>query len=75
MPMTPSRTLGSARVGAPRSRMSLLARILGLADLQRSRARLATLDDHILNDIGLTRDDAEAEARRPLWDPPVGWRR
>ncbi|MEM8742477.1 MAG: DUF1127 domain-containing protein [Pseudomonadota bacterium] len=34
----------------------------------RSRADLATLDDHLLDDIGVTRADARREARRPFWD-------
>ncbi len=48
----------------------LLAARLGLA---RSRARLATLDDHLLADIGLTREKALAEADRPVWDAPDHW--
>lgn len=32
------------------------------------RRRLADLPDHILADIGITRAEAEAEARRPFWD-------
>ncbi|MDP3263027.1 MAG: DUF1127 domain-containing protein [Tabrizicola sp.] len=42
-------------------------------ELRGQRAHLAKLDDHLLHDIGLTRDDAEAEARRPIWDPPSHW--
>lgn len=43
--------------------------------LRRSRARLATLEDHLLRDIGLTREQADAEERLPLWDVPDHWRR
>jgi uncharacterized protein YjiS (DUF1127 family) len=35
-------------------------------DLCRQRAALATLDDRLLADVGLTRDAAEAEARKWL---------
>nr|WP_235019327.1 DUF1127 domain-containing protein [Tabrizicola flagellatus] len=34
------------------------------ADRQRQRAALARLDDRMLRDIGLTRAEADAEARR-----------
>ena len=52
----------------------LPARLLAAEALARSRRRLGHLDDHILRDIGLTRAEAEAEAARPLWDPPSHWR-
>jgi uncharacterized protein YjiS (DUF1127 family) len=44
------------------------------AALRRSREQLARLDDHLLRDIGLTRAQAEREARRPRWDAPEHWR-
>jgi|AACY02.16.fsa_nt_gi Uncharacterized conserved small protein len=34
----------------------------------RQRAALATLDDRLLADIGVSRAAAEAEATRPFWD-------
>lgn len=40
------------------------SRLLAWADRQRQRAALARLDDRMLADIGLTRAEAEAEARR-----------
>lgn len=43
----------------------------GIAALWRSiaseRRALGDLDAHLLADIGLDRDAAEAEARRPFW--------
>ncbi len=33
----------------------------------RTRRALTRLTDAELNDIGLTRDDADTEARRPFW--------
>ncbi|HMO09510.1 MAG TPA: DUF1127 domain-containing protein [Paracoccaceae bacterium] len=58
----------------PRS-SGLFRRIARLLALRRSRARLADLDPHLLRDIGLTQDEAQAEARRPAWDAPLHWRR
>ncbi|MEL6234031.1 MAG: DUF1127 domain-containing protein [Pseudomonadota bacterium] len=48
-----------------RHRLPLLLRWLQRA---RSRADLAALEDHMLKDIGLTREAAQREARRPFWD-------
>lgn len=33
----------------------------------QSRGRLAELDDRLLADIGLTRDDVRKETRKPFW--------
>jgi uncharacterized protein YjiS (DUF1127 family) len=41
----------------------------------RQRQHLAELDDARLDDLGITRAEAEAESRRPLWDAPAHWRR
>ncbi len=41
---------------------------------RRERRKLAGMDAHMLADLGLTRGQAEAEARRPLWDVPANWR-
>ncbi|RME15352.1 MAG: DUF1127 domain-containing protein [Alphaproteobacteria bacterium] len=37
---------------------------------RRERARLAQLDDHLLEDIGLDPAAVRAECRRPFWDLP-----
>lgn len=52
----------------------LFGRILAASDLARSRGSLSKLDDHLLRDIGLSREEALAEAGRPIWDPPRHWR-
>jgi uncharacterized protein YjiS (DUF1127 family) len=53
----------------------LLTRIrLGLAARAQRRA-LAQADDRLLDDIGVSRDQALAEARRPVWDVPPTWLR
>jgi hypothetical protein len=39
----------------------------------RQRLHLRELDDRMLDDIGVTRSQAEAEADRPFWDVPSYW--
>lgn len=56
-------------------RLPSWGRLLRRLDCGRSRRRLADLDDHILRDIGLTRDQALQEAERPIWDVPAHWLR
>jgi len=34
----------------------------------RERRRLASLDDHLLRDIGLSRSAIEREIRKPFWE-------
>ena len=49
-----------------------LARHIGAT--HRQRQHLGALDGAALKDIGLTRDQADREAARPLWDVPAFWR-
>ncbi|PTW51364.1 MULTISPECIES: DUF1127 domain-containing protein [Rhodovulum] len=48
--------------------------LLGLS-AARQRRQLIELDDRQLRDIGLTAEEARAEARRPVWDVPQNWLR
>ena len=48
--------------------------LMGYIDLYRQRRALAGLDDARLADLGLSRDEAETEANRPIWDAPVHWK-
>ena len=57
----------------PRPR--LLERLLTMFDVQRTRIDLSRLDDERLRDIGLSREEVEAELSRPVWDMPANWRR
>lgn len=50
-----------------------LGGIWRLAGIARQRRALAHLEDHILNDIGVSREQARAEAARPFWDAPANW--
>lgn len=59
---------------ARHSRSGLIARIRAALDLRRQRRRLRYLSDHLLDDIGISREAAEREASRPVWDVPHTWR-
>ncbi|MFE3839451.1 DUF1127 domain-containing protein [Pseudogemmobacter sonorensis] len=66
----------SARLSpAQEPRPGLPRLLLFLLGLRRERIQLAQLDDHLLLDIGLSRDEARIEAERPIWDAPEYWRR
>lgn len=55
------------------ARPSLLSWVLSALAVRRQRRQLARLDDATLTDIGLTRQQALEEARRPFWDAPDHW--
>ncbi|THH35860.1 DUF1127 domain-containing protein [Aliishimia ponticola] len=44
-------------------------------EVRRERHALSKLDDHLLNDIGVSRADAEDEAQRAFWDAPTWFQR
>lgn len=48
--------------------------LLAWLDLRRQRRALARLEPQHLDDIGLSPDQARAEAARPIWDAPPHWR-
>lgn len=52
--------------------VGLKERLSLMLEISRERRALARADEKTLSDLGLTRDEAEAEARRPFWDVPVG---
>ena len=47
-----------------------LGKIEAWLEISRQRRTLATLDDRMLKDIGISRASAKFEARRPFWDLP-----
>ncbi len=49
------------------------AGIMSYFDLYRQRRALASLDEHMLKDLGITRHQAMVEADRPVWDTPENW--
>ncbi len=70
LPLQTTLSLAQAATRPPR-RNTALRSVLGLLRHWRERAysrrRLCELDDHILRDIGLTRDEVLREAARPFW--------
>ncbi|MFN3662902.1 DUF1127 domain-containing protein [Yoonia sp.] len=58
----------------PATRPSLWRRVMQMIGLARQRRDLRDLDPHLLDDIGITRQDALREAEKPLWDVPRHWR-
>ena len=50
-------------------RFSLTQLRYQLSRYQRSRRQLLTLDDHLLKDIGLTREQAYQEGKQTFWKP------
>ena len=56
-----------------RGRVSLLDLLLTHIRLRRSRRNLLALDARLLDDVGISRADALAEAGRPIWDVPRHW--
>ncbi|WP_163847247.1 DUF1127 domain-containing protein [Pseudooceanicola aestuarii] len=65
-----TRTLGSISSSTPAFR-GLVGRVFSMLSLYRERQSLARLDDKMLADIGVTREQALREAGRPLWDNPI----
>jgi uncharacterized protein YjiS (DUF1127 family) len=49
--------------------MRLIERLAVWHERSRQRYHLATLDDHILKDIGLSRADVTREIDKPFWRP------
>jgi len=37
-------------------------------EIRRQRRELLDLDDHLLKDIGISRDEALQESQRPVWE-------
>ena len=73
--MTHAASPCSAPGTAARQPYSLTARIGLHLTAWRQRRQLARLDARALEDIGVTRAEAEAEARRGFWNAPDHWLR
>jgi len=67
-------TLMTANRPCAPSRFSLLRALTSAHATWRQRQTLRTLDADALDDIGVSKSQAQAEAKRPLWDAPETWR-
>jgi len=56
------------------SRPTLFSGLTARLAVWKQRRALLALDADILKDIGLTRREATAEAKRSFWDAPETWR-
>lgn len=54
---------------------SVFGRLRMAFALSKQRRELANLDDALLEDIGVTREQAVKESERPVWDAPRNWMR
>ncbi|MEL7298955.1 MAG: DUF1127 domain-containing protein [Pseudomonadota bacterium] len=57
-----------------RATQSRFGQFLHLLTVARTRQALGSLDADALEDIGLTREQAQSEANRSFWDVPAHWR-
>lgn len=55
-------------------RLAWFEPILTMFAVRKTRIDLSLLTDKQLQDIGLCRDEAEAEIKRAIWDVPPHWR-
>ena len=62
----PDQGTGQAKWSIP-SPLAAIRRIAWLHERWRQRQQLLELDDHRLDDIGLTRDQVREIARKPFW--------
>lgn len=67
-------TANFASASCRRPQGSLIARAFHALAVQAQRRQLAKMGDDQLIDLGLSRAEADAEARRPLWDAPARWK-
>ena len=63
----------AARLGGGVQRLAEIgfARLLHWHELARQRRALLALNDHMLEDIGISRAEAEREASRPFWSDGI----
>ena len=64
----------NACYAASHSQVRSSASLRKIYNVWRSRRALAALDDAALQDVGLSRVEAQSEANRPFWDVPATWR-
>jgi uncharacterized protein YjiS (DUF1127 family) len=54
-------------LAAPTRPVAVAQTVADWVETRRTRRALGQLDDHLLKDIGISRDAAQFEAARPFW--------
>ena len=54
----------------PRSILAMIGQMIAVA---HQRRQLLALEDHLLEDIGISRQEARAESRQTVWNAPDHW--
>ncbi len=54
-------------------RPSVLAYVIAIFETARSRRVLKRLESRMLEDIGVSQQDAKMESTRSIWDVPSHW--
>ena len=54
---------------------SFWARLADALAVSRQRRQLLDLEDHMLNDIGISRSEAMKESMKTAWNVPSHWRK
>ncbi|MCP5039017.1 MAG: DUF1127 domain-containing protein [Rhodobacteraceae bacterium] len=70
-------TATCTNISIPRTRQNRMAVVswISLAlKASHTRRALKALDADLLDDIGLSREEARQEATKPIWDVPSYWR-
>lgn len=67
-------TFTLSRPAAAVSGKGFLETLVAMSTTYRQRAKLARLDTHLLQDIGISSSDAAFEAAKPVWNVPVQWK-
>lgn len=57
------------------ARRTLLAFLRDMLAFRRQQRDLRALPPHLLNDVGITREEALHEAKKPVWNAPEYWRK
>jgi uncharacterized protein YjiS (DUF1127 family) len=70
-PLPASREVTSGFAAALRAPVALFDGLLALQRRSEERVQLTRLTDHQLQDMGLSRAEAEEMARRIRWDRPI----
>ena len=68
-------SLSQSRLPTSGGQKNPVAWVVAMFGTWRQRHALEQLDDHLLDDIGITKREAFDEVHRPIWDVPAHWLR